>query len=95
MSFSLLSIRLVAMPLYKPELFSAAFEEKGYSYLFAENHYQQEIISLVSILFLFDTCIYPSCILGYVLRAGLSCDQTGNLSCIYYPFKNKQTSISN
>lgn len=55
----------------------------------AENQYQQLIICLVSILVLFDTRIYSSCILGCVLRAVLSCDQTDHLSCIYYPFKSK------
>lgn len=61
---------------------------------FAENQYQQQILSLASILFVFDTCIYPSCILGYILRAVLNCDQTDRLSHIYFPFKNQQTSTS-
>lgn len=95
MSLSLLSIRLLAMPLYKLELFSAALEEKDYSYLLLKINISSRSFLLWASCFYLTRVIYPSCIFGYVLRAVLNCNQTDHLSYIYYPFKKQQTSTTN
>lgn len=88
MRLSPLSVGLPATPSYKLDLFSANFEGKDYFSLVLRINISSWSFDLWASWFCL-THIYSSCILGCVLRAVLSCDQTDHLSCIYYPFKSK------